>query len=105
MDKQGKLVTPAIYDYAFPFSEGMAAVYKDEDGGWLAFIDRTGKQITPFKFRDAQPFSEALAAVSENENGPYGFIDKTGNYAIPPTYTKVGSFHEGKAMVGSLLER
>jgi len=100
MDRSGKQVIPAIYDRASPFSDGMAIVYKDSDGGLFAYIDESGHQVTTFKFRDVTPFSEGLAAVSEGERGPWGFIDKTGKYAIRPTFEYAASFKEGKARVG-----
>jgi len=100
MNKEGKTVIPAIYDYAFPFSENMAAVYSFADDGKIAFIDHDGKQITPFKFGDALEFSEGLASVSEFHWGPFGFIDTKGNYALPPIYSFARNFKEGKALVG-----
>ncbi len=104
MDKQGKIVIPAFYDYAFPFSEGMALIYRDVDGGRLAYIDRFGHQVTPFKFKDAMPFSECLAAVDEGGSYPFyrnvGYIDKTGKYAIPPDPKySFYSVHEGLAQM------
>jgi hypothetical protein len=101
MDKSERVVIAPQYDYAFPFSDGMAAVYQDDNGGRIAFIDKRGHQITPYKFTYALPFSEGFAVVRENEGWPYKcrFIDKTGKYVFE-TYSWARSFKEGKASVG-----
>jgi hypothetical protein len=101
MDKSGSVVIAPQYDYAFPFSDGMAAVYQDDNGGRIAFIDKRGHQITPYNFTYALPFSEGFAVVRENEGWPYTcrFIDKTGKYVFD-TYSWARSFKEGKANIG-----
>lgn len=100
MNKKGETVIAPAYDFAFPFSDEMAAVYSFEHNGRIAFIDHSGKQVTPFKFGNATKFSEGLAAVSEFEFGPYGFIDKKGKYQIWPIHYAARPFKEGRALVG-----
>ena len=62
---QGETVIPAIFDKAFPFSEGLAAV---KMGGSYGYINRSGEQVIPPQFSLASKFSEGLA--------PVGFLDK-----------------------------
>jgi WG containing repeat len=50
------------------------------DGSWL---------IEP-KFQWPEPLNDGLARVTLN--GKVGFIDRTGNFAIPPTFDKAWSF-------------
>jgi hypothetical protein len=45
---------------AYPFSDGLAVVVKDEKAG---YVDKTGKMVIAPQFARAQPFSEGLAAV------------------------------------------
>jgi hypothetical protein len=53
------------------------------DASWL---------IEP-KFEQAEPLSDGLARVTLN--GKVGFIDRTGNFAIEPTFDSSGSFMSG----------
>ena len=53
------------------------------DGNWL---------VEP-KFEQADPLSDDLARVTLN--GKVGFIDRAGNFAIGPTFDKVGAFKSG----------
>ena len=48
IDKKGNEVIPCMYDYAFDFSEGYAAVMLGGKGslsGKWGFIDKTGKPL------------------------------------------------------------
>lgn len=105
MDRTGKVVIPADYDAARPFSEGIALVW---DKGYPAYIDRTGNEIwDPPDILDLNEddlieleirlgnFQEGLACVMEK--GRFGFIDKTGKYAIKPQFLSAGGFSEGLA--------
>ena len=87
---------PFIYDEAFEFSDGLAAVCLD--GRW-GYIDRTGAEVVPFIYALAQPFSEGLAAVSLEPDGLLGYIDTTGAEVIPPTFDRANAFREGLAAV------
>src|SRR5262249_58974427 len=49
------------------------------------------------RFCGAREFSDGLAVAWKD--GKYGFIDKSGNWAIPPQYEIVGNFGEGLANV------
>ncbi len=118
IDTTGKIIVPPIYDEAIPFSNGFAAV---RHGKFWGFIDKTGKEIIPLQYESACSFSkEGLACVGaapdrsgvsiadeqsmQYESGYnvyYGYIDKKGNWAIKPQFTKAGSFSDGLAAVST----
>ena len=89
-----KVVIPAKYDDAVPFSEGLARVKLNGKGG---YIDKTGKEVIPFRYDVAWSFGEGLASVELN--GKCGYIDKTGKVVIPIKYDEADSFSDGLASV------
>lgn len=60
IDKDGNLTIDCKYDYAYAFSEGLAAVEVNRKDG---YIDKTGRFVIKPQFKDAGPFSEGLANV------------------------------------------
>jgi hypothetical protein len=82
INKAGKVVIPARFTYASPFSEGLAAVTESEAGdtGW-GFIDRSGNWVIPPTFEWATDFQLGLAAVNRKQN--CGYVDRTGSLIIP----------------------
>jgi hypothetical protein len=81
IDRTGKLVIPARFTYAYPFSEGLAAVTEAQDGesGW-GFIDKGGNWAIPPRFDWASNFQFGLAAV--NRKRDCGYIDKSGTQVL-----------------------
>lgn len=81
----------------------------------ISYLDKTGKLHLPFNFRDesnaTETFSEGLADVGlrtylPGEKKPvikYGYINKDGNWQIPPIYTMVYPFKYGAAMVNDQM--
>lgn len=94
----GKVAIPCKWDYAEPFSEGLALV-KNEHGKY-GFIDKLGKVVIPCKWDAVWSFSEGLAAI-ENERGKRGYIDKTGKVVIPCYWKFARPFSEGLAAVAN----
>lgn len=93
-NRQGVLVIPLIYDAAYPFREGYAAVVKD---GKLGFIDESGAVAVPFgDYEYFGDFSEGLAAVKKD--GKIGFIDIKGKNVIPCRYEGAGHFESGSTI-------
>lgn len=121
MSITGDIVIEPQFKYANVFSEGLASV---SDGKKYGFIDTTGKLVIPMKYDmlgesksemsddvylsayddrrtvntgdfGAIFFSQGLCSV--NENGKYGFIDKTGNFVIPPQFDAPANFYEDVA--------
>ncbi len=98
IDTTGKLVIPARFETAQPFSEGLALIRTEKNGKW-GFLDTVGKMVIPPQFETAGSFSDGLAVVLTEKQGQYGYIDKTGTVVIPPQYAVVKSFSEGLAAV------
>src|ERR1700754_5160623 len=60
IDKEGKVILPAIYLNGGEFSEGLAPVRQK---GRYGFIDGTGRFVISQKFDWAEPFVNGLAMV------------------------------------------
>ena len=99
IDKTGNIVIDFQFDRAKDFSEGMAAIKKDNKWG---YIDKTGNIIIEPQFSIARPFSQGLAGVGIN--GKQGYIDKSGNFVIEPKFDVAMSFSEGLALVSLRIE-
>ena len=69
--------------------------------GKQVYMDRIGKIVFKTNFDAVLDFSEDLAIVQKVDGNSYkyGFIDKTGNIAIPLQYDEANSFIEGYALV------
>jgi len=105
MDRAAKVVIPADYIEVRGFSEGIARVLDDRGGPF--YIDATNKIIWPAPamildrdyaqvlIDELGPFCDGLACVTEK--GRFGFIDRTGKYAIQPRFLSAGNFSEGLA--------
>jgi hypothetical protein len=84
------------------FHEGLVAI-KDDKG--YRYVDRAGATVFRTNAWLAFDFSEGLApasryAGSQNNAFPnWGFIDRTGSFAIAPQYYSVDPFSEGLARV------
>jgi len=87
-DDGAREIIPARFDFAAPFSDGLAAFcsgckQKKEgehyavEGGLWGFIDRQGAVVIPLKFEKADSFEKGKAKVMLN--GQWCFIDKQGN--------------------------
>jgi hypothetical protein len=80
----GKLVIPARYDAALPFSEDLAAV--KHEGRW-GYIDRTGREAIPYLYKTAENFHGGVAIVNTGlPEHPVGLIDSTGAFVIHPVF-------------------
>ena len=68
--------------FSIGFREGLAAVATRT--GW-GFIDKTGGFISTKRYVQVESFSDGLAAVAEGrwQEAKYGFINRTGEVAIP----------------------
>ena len=76
IDKTGAYVAELQYTDAGDFSDGLAAVEKDND--LWGYIDYSGNTILPFQYELAWPFANGIAAVVF-QDFTYGYIDKAGN--------------------------
>ena len=83
IDKTGKIVIAPQFTYAYPFSEGLAAVTKSGSGddGW-GHIDTTGRWVVEPNFQWTSSFSGGLAPVNRTRN--CGYVDVHGALVLHP---------------------
>ncbi|ACB85126.1 WG repeat-containing protein [Natranaerobius thermophilus] len=118
INKEGEYIIDPNYSRAKNFSKGLAAVECKDTDLW-GFIDEKGEYVIEPKFNNARSFTgqEELAAVSiedyievERELNDdktevkehvelWGFIDKSGEYAIEPQFKTANEFRDGMASV------
>jgi len=115
IDSKGDVAIPFVYDYAAPFSEGLAYVVQD---GKFGYIDRTGNVVIPLAYDcdyyygcddadgliDEQYVTGGLARVSKTDSEgrmQYGLMSQTGNVVVPVAYGWVGLPPAGPAMIYS----
>lgn len=83
------------------FSEGLAVVTtKSKNHVKHGFINKKGDMVLTIsegEYPRAESFNEGLAPIYEKEG--CGFIDMTGQIAIPTKYLRLTSFHNGFARV------
>jgi hypothetical protein len=109
IDQTGKILFELLpRTKAFYFSQGLAAIERDQQWG---YIDKTGKLAIVPRFYAARQFSEDLAAVRltrsiVNHNaGKWGFIERSGKVAIELPFESqvmlpnLTDFAEGLAIV------
>ena len=92
----GEMVIPATFDYGWVFSEGLAAVAKDNR---LKFIDRTGKVVIDrhLESRDQETFifKDGLCKVYDANNGKAGLIGTDGQWKLPARCESFESYGSG----------
>ena len=77
VDTTGKTLTPAEWEDASDFTEGMASV-SDPESGYYGFIDKNGEVVIPLTWSAARPFRNGRAEVAD-EDGNWFQIDREGN--------------------------
>lgn len=109
----GEVCIPYGYEELGDYSEGLLYAKKNDKYG---YINEKNEIIIPFIYSDAEDFSEGLAMVGVSNGyrnclyGPmpisrYGFINKSGDFIIKPTFADQslnsnGKFKEGLAIMG-----
>lgn len=78
IDKSGKEVLPCLFDDAFDFEDGRAAVVSN---GKFGVIDTSGAFILPAVYEDGHILSEENVAVQQNSQ--WGIVDMAGNEKLP----------------------
>lgn len=89
--RDGRLVVKPIYEHAWIFSDGLAAV---EVNGRIKFIDTEGKVVIDrgFKYNvsdDGYVFHQGHCAVNDSTGKHMGLIDRNGNWVLPPKYDNI----------------
>lgn len=96
INSTGNMVIEPNYDEAREFSDGLAAVRIGTNWGYVS--EESKSLVIPFTFSIAGDFEGDLApAQRPGEN--YGFINKSGDFAIAPEFDFAGAFSEGLAAV------
>ena len=96
INRSGQFVIAPQFFKVQDFSDGLAAVQKNQDGQW-GFIDKSGTVVIEPAFESVEPFSEGLAGVEKNDR--WGFINRKGEVVVQPQYSSVTKFSEGRAAV------
>ena len=96
--RNGTIIAQPEYDRAYDFSEGLAAVRKDQLWG---FINTTGKTVIDFKYTDVESFSNGYAKVEMDAHKVkkgdmyvsydkgWGLVDKMGKHVIEPNWYEI----------------
>lgn len=106
-DENKIVVIPLIYDEVRPFSEGLAAIKKDELWG---FINHQGQKIVNCQYVQVNDFKEGMAAVCKSKTNishpgqftEWGFVNISGKTIVECQYDKVQDFNEGYGLVSSI---
>lgn len=110
IDYTGDYLSPNRTGYdmepEYTFVDGMAIVSREDERYQVlyGFVDEDHQEVIPCQYRWVSAFSHGLAAVWDTANNEVGFVNKSGNYVIPPKYDMVGltksnGFHQGLAVV------
>jgi serine/threonine-protein kinase len=115
INKNGRVVIKPQFGMPLWFSEGLVEGYGEENGILnvpLGYVNSQGEYVIRLeepgqRIEFLTAFSEGLAGVSmqvEHSDGSiepakWGFIDHTGKWSIPRSYSGAGEFHEGLAAV------
>lgn len=112
IDKSGDLVVDTTFDYAYPFSDGLALVYNGRlskyglpESGDYSFIDTKGNVAFKNDWESVDSFSSGVARISIN--GKYGYINTSGKIVVKPEWDWADfEATEGRACVfiGSLTK-
>ena len=103
IDERGKISVQPRYSKVWPFSDGVAAV-RSSDGTWK-FLRRDGSEFRPPSEWIGLPsnFSGGLARIAVLSQGSrrplFGYVDRSGNWAIKPQFEDAKDFHDGLAAV------
>lgn len=92
----GEIAVPAQYRRAWVFSEGLAAVQRN---GEIGFIDHRGEVVIDFRFPyHGNPLSSFIFryghCVVADREGECGVIDRSGQWIIPPDYDYVSAYED-----------
>ena len=89
--RDGRLVVEPVYNHAWVFSDGLAAV---EERNRVKFIDTTGRVVLDLGFAyratdDGYVFHRGHCAVNDSTGQHMGLIDCKGNWTLPPIYSNI----------------
>lgn len=95
IDPSGTFVIPPTYEWAKPFSEGLATVML---GRLVGYIDETARMVIPPQFEFVGDFHDGRAMVCKDD--AYALIDSVGALVVPfGKYYAISESHDGLAAV------
>lgn len=100
INRTGEVVIPAEYDEPIALREGLARVRK---GTRVAYRDISGKPVIALQERASELFSRGMAPASgADAHGVmrYGYLNRSGEWAIEPRFADAKAFSENRAVVG-----
>ena len=91
IDTLGKMVVPAKYDFVYPFTNGVARVYRDYKFG---AVNEKGELIIPIEYDYLGEFKKTGTAAA-TKGSKWGLIDRKNKTLIPFNYLFAKSGDEG----------
>jgi len=100
IDTNGNVIIPCKYDRGGLFSDNIALV---ESSGIKTLINTSGKTLATVssQYDSEGTFCDGLSTTSDLKTGKQGFIDESGNIAIPCNYSFLRGFSEKLSVVGN----
>ena len=99
LDLKGNEVIITKYDNANSFDKsGLAKVGKKSPTSssttlW-GYTDKKGNEVIPVKYETISTFYNGLVYAKDPETNRYGFLDKTGKWALQPVYLDAKDFDD-----------
>lgn len=101
VDRKGSLAIEARFDHAWPFAEGRAPVrLRGEEGpiGPMHLVDASGALVTKVRYQSVDELHGGRALVTDYEDRS-GYVDASGEVAIPLRFDRAHPFAGGVARV------
>ncbi len=95
IDEKGEVRIEPIFEWVEPFSEGLAAVGRNEK---MAYVEKSGAFIIDFELDDGYAFKGGYAVATVDD--AYGVIDRNGSWLIPADFDDIGEFNDSLCYVG-----
>jgi hypothetical protein len=99
LDQSGTWRITPRYRTAYSFSEGAAFVKEGADSNLFSLVDTDGRKLIDQFALGGGYLRDGLAQAYAPELKCFGFRDREGRWAIPPSFTGVHDFSEGLAAV------
>ena len=96
IDRNGKMVFPAKYEFLSPMDNNGIFLAMDPEGDHIAMFNRKFKQITPYQYDDFIGYGDGFYTFTKH--GQKGFLDAKGKEHFG-LFDNVGSFQNGFCMV------
>lgn len=102
INRKNQTVIPFIYENAYPFSEGLALTENSDYK--YGYINSKNQTVVPFIYQNPVHCGYGLTTF-KNGYGPIrfkdlsGFVNRKGDYVIPPKYECAQVFYNGNSFV------